>query len=119
MIEVLSQRGLNRATLARQYLLDRVPVRAIDAIEHLGGMQSQALGAFGPASVADIQLWSGLTRLGEVVERLPLRTFRGAAGQPLYETYPTRPGLRPTSRPRRGSCPNTTTCCCHTRTAAE
>jgi hypothetical protein len=43
------------------------------------------LGAFGPASVADIQVWSGLTRLGDVVERLPLRTFRSAAGQVLYD----------------------------------
>jgi hypothetical protein len=43
------------------------------------------LGAFGPARVADIQLWSGLTRLGEVVERLPVRTFRGADGRPLYD----------------------------------
>jgi hypothetical protein len=247
MIDVLSQRGLNRATLARQYLLERSPARAIDAIEHLGGMQSQAplapyvglwtrlrdfapdelsalteqrqvvrlhlmrntvhlvsardcldwralfyplhaaefgahfrggtdgvdrdtllgqaqrlleerprtrselgkllaerwpgadpsalayaathhialcqvpprgiwgrngpaawapveswlgaplrsapvdalilryLGAFGPASVADVQVWSGLTRLGEVVERLPLRTFRAEAGQTLYD----------------------------------
>lgn len=43
------------------------------------------LGAFGPATVADIQLWSGLTRLREVVERLPVRTFRGEAGQTLYD----------------------------------
>jgi hypothetical protein len=28
----LSQRNLNRATLARQYLLERTPARAIDAI---------------------------------------------------------------------------------------
>jgi hypothetical protein len=245
--ETLSQRGLNRATLARQYLLDHVPARAIDAIEHLGGMQSQAplapyvglwtrlrdfdarelsaltekrqvvrlhmmrntvhlvsardcldwralfyplhaaefsahfrpgtegvdrdtllrqatrllderprtrtelgkllaerwpdadprvlayaathhialcqvpprgvwgkngpsawapveswlgaplrsvpvdelvlryLGAFGPATVADIQQWSGLTKLREVVERLPLRTFHGEVGQTLYD----------------------------------
>jgi hypothetical protein len=245
--DVLSQRALNRATLARQYLLERAPARAIDAIEHLGGMQSQAplapyvglwtrlqnfaphelstlteerhvvrlnlmrntvhlvsardglgwrplfdplhaaefrahfrggmpgvdrdallrqakrllddqprtrgelgnllaerwpeahasalayaathhiavcqvpprgiwgknggavwapverwlgaplrsvpldalvlryLGAFGPARVADIQLWSGLTRLREVVQRLPLRTFHGEAGQELYD----------------------------------
>jgi Winged helix DNA-binding domain len=245
--DVLSQRGLNRATLARQYLLERAPARAIDAIEHLGGMQAQAplapyvglwtrlqdfapdelsaltdqrqvvrlhlmrntvhlvsardglgwralfyplhaaefsahfrrgtegvnrdalltqakrlleeqprtrgelgkllaerwpdadptalayaathhialcqvpprgiwgkngpaawapvetwlgaplrpvpvdalvlryLGAFGPARVADIQLWSGLTRLREVVDRLPLREFRGEAGQVLYD----------------------------------
>jgi len=38
--QVLSQRGLNRATLARQYLLERVPARAIGAIEHLAGLQA-------------------------------------------------------------------------------
>jgi hypothetical protein len=43
------------------------------------------LGAFGPARVADIQLWSGLTRLREVAERLPLRKFRGEAGQELFD----------------------------------
>ena len=43
------------------------------------------LGAFGPASVADVQAWSGLTRLREVVERLPVRVFRGEAGQTLYD----------------------------------
>ena len=43
------------------------------------------LGAFGPASVADVQAWSGLTRLREVVERLPVRTFRGEAGQALHD----------------------------------
>ncbi len=42
-------------------------------------------GAFGPASVADVQVWSGLTRLREVAERLPLRGFRGEAGQALYD----------------------------------
>lgn len=42
MTDVLSQRGLGRATLARQYLLERASARAIDAIGHLGGMQSQA-----------------------------------------------------------------------------
>jgi hypothetical protein len=38
----LSRRALNRATLARQYLLDRADVDPLTAIEHLGGMQSQA-----------------------------------------------------------------------------
>lgn len=43
------------------------------------------LGAFGPASLADLQSWSGLTRLGEVVERLPLRTFVAEVGPALYD----------------------------------
>ena len=43
------------------------------------------LGAFGPASVADVQAWSGLTRLREVVERLPVRVFRGQAGALVYD----------------------------------
>jgi hypothetical protein len=43
------------------------------------------LGAFGPATVADIQLWSGLTKLREVVERLPLWTFQGEVGQTLFD----------------------------------
>lgn len=40
--DVLSRRAINRATLARQLLLDCAPLRPLDAIEHLGGMQSQA-----------------------------------------------------------------------------
>ena len=43
------------------------------------------LGAFGPATVADVQLWSGLTKLREVAERLPLRSFLSESGQTLYD----------------------------------
>ena len=45
------------------------------------------LRAFGPTSVADVQAWSGLTRLGEVVERLgpALQRFAGPTGTALYD----------------------------------
>ncbi len=49
------------------------------------GLVLRYLGAFGPSTVADMQRWSGLTRLREVAERLPLRTFHGQAGQVLYD----------------------------------
>ncbi|GAA1587441.1 MULTISPECIES: winged helix DNA-binding domain-containing protein [Kribbella] len=43
------------------------------------------LEAFGPASVKDVQVWSGLTKLREVVERMSLQVFQDEQGQTLYD----------------------------------
>lgn len=54
MSDVLSRRGLNRATLARQLLLARADRPVLSTVEHLGGLQAQQ--PFSPY----YQLWSRL-----------------------------------------------------------
>ncbi|MGK3208984.1 winged helix DNA-binding domain-containing protein [Amycolatopsis sp. MEPSY49] len=43
------------------------------------------LRAFGPASVADVQAWAGITRLGEVAASMDLRRYRDPDGRELLD----------------------------------
>ncbi|ROO51606.1 winged helix DNA-binding protein [Micromonospora sp. Llam0] len=70
---VLDTRALNRATLARQLLLDRADLPAYDAVAHLGGLQAQEpqepfvglwsrLRGFDPVDLSDLLLRRAVVR---------------------------------------------------------
>ncbi|MQY04389.1 winged helix DNA-binding domain-containing protein [Actinomadura macrotermitis] len=71
--------GLARHTTLEHWL------DGVEAEPSAEEMVLRYLAAFGPATVQDVQHWSGLTGLGEVVRRLELRTFADENGRVLYD----------------------------------
>jgi DNA glycosylase AlkZ-like len=79
----------------------------------LDRMIHRYLSAFGPATVRDVQSWSGLTRLRPVLEsmRANLSTFIDEEGHELFDLHDA-PRPDPDTPARRAFSLYLTTCCC-------
>jgi hypothetical protein len=79
---IWGQRGRSELTLLTSWL-DR-PLAGSPSIDEV---VLRYLNAFGPATVKDVQAWSGLTGLHEVLDRLApqLRVFKSEQGQELHD----------------------------------
>jgi Winged helix DNA-binding domain len=73
--------------LAEAWLAGRDPAAPPDPAQAGEQLVLRYLAAYGPASVADVQAWSGLSRLREVTDRLGrrLRAFTGPDGAELLD----------------------------------
>ncbi|MFE2146582.1 winged helix DNA-binding domain-containing protein [Streptomyces sp. NPDC059456] len=84
---VWGRSGQVRLTTLEQWLGGRAAAPQVPAQQALDDAVLRYLGAFGPASVKDMQVWAGLTRLGEAFARLRprLAVFRDENGVELFD----------------------------------
>src|SRR5918998_2409166 len=87
LVQVPPRGVWGRSGQARYATLESWTGRAPERDPSIDAVVLRYLGAFGPASVMDMQNWSGLTKLREAFERLrpQLLTFRDEGGRELFD----------------------------------
>ena len=87
LVQVPPRGVWGRSGQAKYAALEAWTGRELDRDPSIDDMVMRYLGGFGPASVMDMQNWSGLTKLREAFERLRPRlvTFRDENGRELFD----------------------------------
>jgi Winged helix DNA-binding domain len=87
LVQVPPRGVWGRGGQARYATIESWTGRELDAEPSIDAVVMRYLKAFGPASVMDMQNWSGLTKLREAFERLRprLATFRDEDGRELFD----------------------------------
>ncbi|HET9415916.1 MAG TPA: winged helix DNA-binding domain-containing protein [Candidatus Limnocylindria bacterium] len=87
LVQVPPRGVWNRAGMVRFAAMDDWLDRPVPPKVDPAPILRRYLAAYGPASAADAQVWSGVTRLGEVFDRMrdELVIFRDSAGRELYD----------------------------------
>jgi hypothetical protein len=85
LVQVPPRAVWGRSGLTKYHTAEHWLNRELDKSPDPKRMAQRYLAAFGPASVADLQTWSGLTRLREVTDTLDLRTFTTEDGRELLD----------------------------------
>jgi hypothetical protein len=108
---VLDTRALNRATLARQLLLDNADMPVLSAVAHLGGLQAQEpqepfvglwsrLRAFDPAVLSDLLTGRHVVRTHLMRRTVHLLTAASSTGWISTSSRRRAARCRPTACPR-------------------
>ncbi|WP_254903947.1 winged helix DNA-binding domain-containing protein [Streptomonospora nanhaiensis] len=87
LVQVPPRGQWGRSGTAAHTPIETWPGRALAPDPSVSRLVLRYLAAFGPASVRDVQHWSGLTRLAEVVDglRRGLEVFTGPDGRELFD----------------------------------
>jgi hypothetical protein len=87
LVQVPPRAVWGKSGQARYATLESWTGRELERNPSIDDVVLRYLGAFGPASVMDMQNWSGLTKLREAFERLRPRllTFRDESGRVLFD----------------------------------